>query len=308
MRRSLFHQPLLLPSVALALAATALPLVQPSSLAALQATEPEVIEALRQANLTYSALRNRTISELQSGDLDTIKQALTRVIRLNDPEINPTLRSLLDEDVHDPEIVIAVLHALPNLTGIPGSAEARLLLESDHEGVRLAAYSTLNQQAELRIADAELFAEASLPIIEGSSITKLSDLGDNANQAEQAGDILARTLSFDTDDIDRRMAAIGLGRLGDANYANALIDALSDRDPLVRRYAAESLALLDHKPAIAYLLVAMEAGIAGGDMRQALRSLTGGEDFGYNPHDGLIQRRAAVDRGIRWLSQQNFPK
>ena len=48
----------------------------------------------------------------------------------------------------------------------------------------------------------------------------------------------------------------------------------------------------------------MEAGIAGGDLRRALVRLTGGEDFGYDPHASLMERQAAVDRGIRWLSQQ----
>jgi HEAT repeat protein len=56
---------------------------------------------------------------------------------------------------------------------------------------------------------------------------------------------------------------------------------------MVRRYAAEALAKLDYKPAVADLLMALEANVAGVHIVRALRALTG-EDFGFDPADPLL--------------------
>ena len=100
------------------------------------------------------------------------------------------------------------------------------------------------------------------------------------------------------------MAAIGLGQLGDPEFAQALMTALTDGDVQVRRFAANALVKLDHKAAIPYLLIQLESNIGGKYLNQSLMVLSG-EDFGYKHNDTLTARRDAIARGFTWYTDNN---
>ena len=122
---------------------------------------------------------------------------------------------------------------------------------------------------------------------------------------QEAAEILANALARDSRNHVRRMSAIGLAKLGVHDHGKHLVDALTDRDPLVRRYAAEGLVKLDYKPAIPYLMFALEANIAGRDINKALMALTG-QDFGFNHTANIIDRTEAVDRCFSWWAEHHL--
>ena len=89
------------------------------------------------------------------------------------------MRALLDADLNPADVVIATLHTLPNLTGQPLQNSVRILLESENDAIRSAAYSTLNQHGQVNRADVEARIDDPIAAMHGSALVKLSDQGDN---------------------------------------------------------------------------------------------------------------------------------
>ena len=213
----------------------------------------------------------------------------------------------LDADLHDPRTVKAACYAVVNLGALDATDQLRkVAAEEDLDdlqanAVRIAALNALHQLNQLAAVDYQREARTGNETTRAVGVTDLGTISD-----KDAGPILAAALQNDSNHI-RRMAAIGLGRLGNGEYGETLANALADPDALVRRYAAEGMVLLGYKRGIPKLLMAMDANLAGGDLRRAIRALAG-DDFGYDPQANLIDRQDAVSRGFVWWNEneKNF--
>ena len=130
--------------------------------------------------------------------------------------------------------------------------------------------------------------------IRGSSLTNLGVM-----KIADAAAVLTKGLASEGEPHIRRMCAISLGLLGDPVNGPALTDALADSNPGVRRYAAEALVKVNYTRAIPYLLMAMEANVAGDHIARCLTLMTK-QDFGFHSHDNAIARNEAVEKGFTW--------
>ena len=139
---------------------------------------------------------------------------------------------------------------------------------------------------------------------EGLRASAVTNLGNDINN--NAGEILANAMLTDKEPHTRRMAVIGLAKLGDPSYGPQLARALSDPNPRIRRYAAGAIARLNYTEGIPYLLMAMQSNIASKYLNKAVIQLSG-EDFGFDHRASLTDRQSAIDRGFAWYaSQQNL--
>lgn len=244
----------------------------------------------------YQRHISRLRARLDHADPEVRHHAFLALARTYDARQIPHLIGYLDADAHPVPVVVDAVHALAIMRATEAAPALKRLATRPENALRLAAHNALAQIRELGPAAYERASKDSNPQLRAMGVTDLGTLS-----VRDAGATLAEALDDRREHI-RRMAAIGLGRLGDATHADALISALTDPDALVRRYAAEALVLLDHKPAIPYLLIALEGGTAAGHMARALTTLTG-EDFGYVVHGDAVSRRAAIERGFRWWSE-----
>lgn len=265
--------------------------------ALLLGADAETLAANRANNTAYQqmlgSLRRSLASESQR------REALLALARLQDPQVIPDIARHLDADLHDLDTVVAACIA----AGLSGDASLvtplRRLVGHSQDQLHTAALAALDALNAIGHNDQLREASSSQDPIRGSAVTRLG-----IEPQRQSGEALLRALDPLTErDVHvRRMAAIGLGRLGDSSYAPDLINALSDPDALVRRYAAEALSALDHKPAIPYLLIALEAGIAGNDLARALAHLVG-QDFGWRADADPSAKMEALRRGFAWWSE-----
>lgn len=264
-------------------------------LPAAEAAAERALAAARLASDRYQHHVEDLVRKLEHADPEIRDQAFRSLGRTRDPQVVPHLLPYLDADLRSEAEVVAATQALATLGATSATPALQKLTRRDEQAVRVAALNALAQLERLQPFDYERESAAEDGDLRAMGVTDLGTL-----VVEDAGPILVSALRDRRDHI-RRMAAIGLGRLGDVRYAEAVTEALTDRDPLVRRYAAETLTILDHKPAIPYLLMALEAGIASGDVNRALIALSG-EDFGFHPRANEVANKLAVDRGFEWWS------
>ena len=160
------------------------------------------------------------------------------------------------------------------------------------------AYSGLARLAKWGTEDWKSRAESEDKATRASSITNLgNDIGHGA------GDILAQAMLTDKDPHVRRMAVIGLGKLGDASYGPQFARALTDPNPRIRRYAAEAMVSISYVDGVPNILMAMQSNVASTHLNKALMQLSG-EDFGFDHRANLVDRQAAIERAFVWYSAQ----
>lgn len=262
-------------------------------------SDEHVLAAARLASDRYQHHVAELMRKVEHPDPEIRAQALRSLGATRDPLLLPQLLPLLDADVQPEDVVrgasLAVA-ALGATEAVPALQKLATREEESDRDIRVTALNALAQLESLQAFDYERESSEADGDLRAMGITDLGTL-----TVADAGPILVEALHDERNHI-RRMAAIGLGRLGDVRYGDAVTEALTDRDPLVRRYAAETLVRLDYKPAIPYLLLALEAGIAGGDINRALMTLSG-QDFGYHPKANAVANMIAVDRGFVWWTE-----
>jgi len=260
----------------------------------------EVLAAARAADFFYRNHIGRLVDELASTDQEVRSRAMATLGRLADPDTVHLIIPILEGKVKRPAAdLISACRAAAAIGQPAGTAPLirSLLTHSDGE-VRLAAYNALNVLSAANPGDSTVRAKDTEPILNGAAKT---DVG-IYHQAEAAA-ILAQALIKDSRPHVRRMAAIGLGRIGTPDLGPALQEGLTDPNPGVRGTVARSLAQIQYTPAIPFILIALESDIATVELAAALKSLAG-DDFGYNPKGHVVQRTEAINRGFTWWTAQ----
>lgn len=270
-----------------------------ATLAPLIAAEPsedEVLAAARAANVLYQRNLALLIDQLHGPVIAARVRAIEDIARLQDPSTVPFLLPSLESGRASEEQAAAAI-ALGHIGSPVAKGPLRDLMDKAPSGeVRAAAMNALNDLHGMESADLLLKAKDPDPVLSGAALT---DLGTMA--VDKAADLLANALTHDRRQIVRRMCAIGLGRIGDKTQGVILLDALSDPDPGVRRYAAQALVQLNDTAAVPYLLMALEGNVAGEYINHCLMLLTK-TDFGFDWRASDLARSAAVERGFRWWS------
>jgi HEAT repeat protein len=254
------------------------------------------LAAVRIANSSYQRQLTHIHEMLRSEDPEAQSVAFATIARLRDPETIPWLVPLLDPDVMTIATVEQAILTASKLRATSLVPQLRKLMDHERESIRLAALNALAQMERLGKFDYLKKAQSDNTNVEAMAITELG-----IERVEEALEVLAANLQRDRRDHVRRMACISLTRLGLPEVGQHLINALTDRDPVVRRYAAEGLAQLDYKPAIPYLMFALEANIAGRHINRALTDLTG-HDFDFDASANIVERTEAVNRCFEWWS------
>ena len=255
-------------------------------------TDGELLAAARSANQAYQ-LHLASLHEQLERPAQRV-EAIKALGRLQDPLALQSLLNLLETTKPSAEEHIAIAFAIGASGSQVGLPALRRLSVTSDAGVRLAAYNALSTLQAT--AGGDHLQRAKDPD-EQPHLAALANLG-TVKQAD-AAPLLIAGLTKHPRALVRRQCAIGLGRLGDPSVGPTLQSALSDSDPDVRRYAAESIAQLDYRPAIPFLLMALDSNIATTEINQVLRRMTG-QDFGFDPRADAIRRKEAVDRGFAW--------
>lgn len=258
---------------------------------------PEVLAAARLANDQYQ----RHISKLirltgPEHDVDERVRAVRLLGRTFDPQVLPVITQYIVPDTHPAPLIEAAIHAVTFMGDSDSETAIRALIDNDNEALDRAARNALSVLGQLGPADHQRAAGHSDVDVQGSGVTNIG-----TTEVRQATDLLVSALQ-DRNVHVRRMAVIGLGKIGDNSHGAELIRALHDADPFVRRYASEALVRLDHKPAIPYLLLALESNVIGSIIHRATVALTG-EDFGWSVDDNRVLQQEAVERGFVWWTE-----
>lgn len=239
--------------------------------------------------------RERILEDLQS-DVPSIRlQAMRTAAELGDIRYIPAVMAYLDADLYDEQHLILAMRTLVDLEAQRAIPDIDVLTKHDDQNVKLTALNALSQLDALeRKHHLQMLASPSRTLT-ASGVTNLSYTTDH-----QSGEELAVIVRDHSDAHTRRMAAIALGRLADDTYAEDLLEALADPDEGVRAYGALALAEMEYRPAVPYLLTALETNVAGTYIIEALRSITG-DDFGYDPDANALARQEAIERGFEWF-------
>jgi HEAT repeat protein len=270
---------------ALALAAAALTAID----------EAQVLSATRAANAEYQN-RFQTIAKGLAAANEAQRIAAVYALgELREPRVVPLLVPWVLQAQRSPAEQIAVIIVLGRLGYDTPVPQLRSFAASPDVGVRQVAVSALQQIGAINAGDWMLRAEEDDDALRLNALAALGHL----SYAEATAALIAG-LSHEKSLI-RQSACIGLGRLGDKANGEKLKIALTDADPMVRRYAAEALAKLGYKEAVPDLLMALEANVAGTYILRALRVLTG-SDFGFDPNAPLTKRQEAIERGFAWMT------
>jgi len=256
--------------------------------------DEQVLAAARRASELYQRHTAELRRRLETGDRAERVVAIREMGRLLDPSLVPTLLPMLDADLQAVEVVRAAAHALAHMGAVEAAPRLERLIKRDDERLRTAALNALTQLRKTADPHYQAEGDAEHHPVRATAITELG-----TREVAAAAETLAGALTSDDRAHIRRMAAIGLGKIRASSQAEALIKALSDRDALVRRYAAEALTIIDHKPAIPYLLIALEGGRATGDINRAIVRLSG-QDFGWRRSGNVIEKQEALNRGFEW--------
>jgi HEAT repeat protein len=254
-----------------------------------------VLAAARSVNDGYQRRFESIAARLDAPDLDTRLLAMTALADLQDPKAVPLLDKRLVRD-RDPREIAGACTALGRL-GYP-QAETGLRLMTSHpdQMVRAAALAALDQLKLVAAGDWKLRVRDDDEAIRAASTAGLT------LTPEAAADALVAGLK-DRSPLVRRLACVGLARLGDASHAEKIRLLLNDLDPGVRAAAGETLVRLSDRGAIPALLIALEANVASAELASCLRRLAG-SDFGFDPHGPLYARQEAIERGFAWWAGQ----
>jgi HEAT repeat protein len=255
-------------------------------------TDGELLAAARAADQAYQ-LRLASLNE-QLGQTGSRTDTIRTLGRIQDPVALEPLLKLLENTKLTPAEQEAIAIAIGSSGSQVGLPALRRLSASSDAGVRLAAYNALSTLQATTGGDH--LQRAKDPDAQ-PHLAALTNLG-TIKQAD-AAPLLIAGLTKHPRSLVRRQCAIGLGRLGDPSVGPTLQIALSDSDPGVRRYAAESIAQLNYRPAIPFLLMALDSNVATAEINQVIKRMTG-QDFGFDPHADAIRRKEAVDRGFAW--------
>ncbi|MBA3845037.1 MAG: HEAT repeat domain-containing protein [Planctomycetes bacterium] len=258
------------------------------------AGDDAILAAARTADLEYSRHFALLQADLDDGRVEVRVAAIKACGPLQDPSAVPLLIPFLDGATRAPAEVMAAVQSLADL-GAVGAADAmRKLLGHANAEVRAAAHNGLERLQAIGAGDHVRGAKDDSDALRGSGVQNLGLI-----QHAEAAETLKKALAFDARPHIRRLAAIALGRLGDAGNGLALAEALTDSDPGVRRYAAEALVKVDYKQGIPNLLMALEANVAGQHIDRCVELITG-QDFGFDAHTNLLERQAAIEKGFVW--------
>jgi HEAT repeat protein len=254
----------------------------------------DVMAAARTADLAFQRHLELTYADLASGDQERIIPAIRNLGHLDVMESVPQLLEFADGYHQPAPILIATTETLADLQAVGAIGQLQKLLDHNDANVRAAAQKALTRLESMSNAQYLQRGKDSDDAIRASAVTSLG-----AMEAQDAGDLLSNALRYDESAHIRRMAAIGLGRLGDATRVDVLIEALTDSNPGVRERAAEALAKLNAVKAIPFLLMGLEGNVSTPAINRALIKLSG-EDFGFIPGGNVIDRHNAIEHGFEW--------
>ncbi len=225
--------------------------------------------------------------------------AIARSANLNDSAFIPHIMPFLDPVLNTKEEIIAAIDALGKLNAreaIPTLSFYCTDETGKYKAMRMPAVNALERLKALEAQTHISQIQQDNTGLKTSSIVQISKF-----DSHEAGSLLVDALLHHEDSHTRRMAAIALGDLGDLNHGDALVRALTDRNPGVRRFAAESIRRLEYKPAVIYLIAALEANVAGKHIYSTFLALTN-EDIGFNPLANRINRLNAIERAYEWYA------
>lgn len=258
--------------------------------------ETDVLGAARAVSAAYQD-RFRVIANGLTDQSEAQRiQAMRALGELRDPEAVPLLIPFLGAGNHSVDELIAACTVLGRLGYKTPLPSIRALANHEDAGVRQAATMALESIGAISAGDWMNRAKDQDDALHLAALANLGKL-----KHAEAAELLIKGLGHHKS-LVRQAACIGLGRLGDRANGERLKAALTDADPAVRRYAAEALAKLNYTPAIADLLMALDANVAGDHLSRAVRILSG-QDFGYDTYASLYQRQQAIERGFAWLGQ-----
>jgi len=257
-------------------------------------SDGELLAAARTASTAYqNHLEELTITLSNSVPAARI-EALRTLGQLQDPVATASIVTFLDQPQRPIDELIAAAVAIGTSDQSVGLPALRKLTVNSDEQVRLAAYNSIGSLQKTTAGDHTQRAKDSSELPHLAALTNLGTI----KQAD-AAPLLIAGLQRHPRAILRRMCAIGLGKLGDQANGPILQNALSDADPGVRRYAAEAIATIGYRPAIPFIIFALEANVSGPELAAVLRRMTG-QDFGFNSREDELHRKAAVERGFAW--------
>ncbi len=257
-------------------------------------SDGELLAAARSASIAYQNHLRELAVTLNQPDAAARHEALRTLGRLHDPQAVLSILGFLEQPQRVNDDLIAAALALGTAGEDSAIPALHKLTANGDEQVRLAAYNALGSLAKATPGDHTQRAKDNDETPHLAALTNLGTL-----KQTDAAPLLIAGLEKHPRSIVRRMCAIGLGKLGDKANGPMLQNALADPDPGVRRYAAEAIASIGYRPAIPFILFALEANIAGPELAQVVKRMTG-QDFGFNSSDDELRRTAAIERGFAW--------
>ncbi len=257
-------------------------------------TDGELLAAARAASMTYQNHIAELSTQLDRPESEARIEAMRTLGRLQDPQALVPILLFLEQPTRPATDLVAAALALGTSSQQAAIPALRKLGVHSDPDVRLAAYNALGSLNSTTAGDhTQRAKDASEP----PHLAALTNLG-TIKQAD-AAPLLIAGLQHHPRSIVRRMCAIGLGRLGDQTNGTVLQAALSDPNDGVRRNAAQALAVLGYRPAIPFMLFALESNIASDEIARVVTQMTG-QDFGFDSREDELKRKAAIDRGFTW--------
>lgn len=257
-------------------------------------SDGELLAAARTASAAYQNHLGELASQLSDASSERRIEAMRTLGRLQDPQAVMPILTFLDPPNRLADEQIAAAMALGSSGQSLAIPALRRLSVNSNADVRLAAYNALGSLTSATGGDHTQRAKDESDQPHLAALTNLGTL----KQAD-AAPLLIAGLQHHPRSIVRRMCAIGLGKLGDVTNGPILQAALSDSDPGVRTCAANSIAALNYRPAIPFLLFALDSNIASDDLARVVTRMTG-KDFGFDSRQDELKRKAAIEQGFAW--------
>lgn len=195
-------------------------------------------------------------------------------LRLRDRALDALKRGVKYEFL--PSVRVQAVEAMQDVGGERMLPWIREALRDDHPAVRFAACMALgNRRDKVALAQIEPLLNSAVASDRMAAIFALHRAGRTGHTAALAGYLLE-----DSDPLNRRHAALILGRMGESGAIKLLARAMRDSDEGVRANALESMALLGAKEARSTLFANAYGGI-GAEETLALNALGMLEDSQY---------------------------
>lgn len=258
------------------------------------ASDAELMHAARAADLVFSRSLELTYADLTHTDETRVIAAIRTLGRLGIAEAVPVLIPLADGYHQSPAVLLAAAESLAELQAVAATNVLQQLLSHNDASVRSGAQKALTRLEAMGTPHYLQRGTDPDDAIRASAVTSVGAL-----EAGEAAALLTSALRYDSRPHIRRMAAIGLGRLGDPGNADVLIESLSDSDPGVRHRCAEALALLDVKRSIPFLIMALEANVSATHINRALMRLSG-QNFGFDARGNVLDRQRSIEAAFNW--------